>query len=221
MRAPLIALLFFASVPFTLAQPSVSLLENSPFAPPGRANSSSTNADAGPASLAKLQLRGITSIDGEYIFSVYNPDTRESKWIPQGESQDGLMIKSFNPEGNSVVIHSESENLSRQLKMNEYSASTALRAIQTPARPSAQPARTSITSRPVSPTGTLTRTQQTIQRPTRRNLETLRERRAELAEKLRKQPKPGGSTNQPQSQKKDQAPNRGGSGNSQGNGGKR
>jgi len=199
------------------AQNSVSLLENSPFMPPGTANAGNNKADEGPVSLAKLQLRGITSIDGEYIFSVYNPDTRESKWLPKGASMDGLIIKSYDPEGNSVVIHSESENLSRQLAMNEYSASKALRAVPNQAaRAAVLPKAPTSSARPVSPTGTLTRTQQSVQRPTRRNLETLRARREELAEKLRKQPS-SGNTKQPQPQNQ----GGGGSNTDQANGGRR
>lgn len=199
MRATISFLLICSSFHVILAQNTVSLLENSPFMPPGTENKGKNNAEDGPVSLAKLQLRGITSIDGEYIFSVYNPDTRESNWIPQGESMDGLMIKSYDPEGNSVVIHSESENLSRQLEVNDYSASSALRPISNQAvRASVQSSRTP-TASPVSPTGTLTRTQQMVQRPTTRNLETLRARREELAKKLRKQPK-SRTTNKPQGQ---------------------
>lgn len=169
-------------------QAQVSLLENSPFLPPGK-EAGGAASETGPASLAKLQLRGITSIDGQYIFSVYNPETRESKWISQGQAEDGLIIRSYDPENNSVVIHSESEGLSRQMEMNDYAAPVALKA---PPQPSPQPV-TRAAPTPVSPTGTLSRAQESIQRPTRRNLETLRARRAELAEKLRNQPRPGGN----------------------------
>lgn len=182
------------------AQTSVPLLDNWPFTPPGSAGSTQSSQDEGPASLAKLQLRGITSIDGEYIFSVYNPDTRESKWLPEGQVQDGLSIRSYDAERNTVVIHSESENLSRQMQMNDYAAPSGIRPVpqQNPVRTATQGSPTGTSTRTTpSPTGTLTRTQQSVQRPTRRNLETLRARRAELAEKLRKQPKPG-ETDQPQ-----------------------
>lgn len=201
MRAYLWLMAVAASGLVLQGQNTVSLLENSPFMPPGKAADGTGETESGPASLAKLQLRGITSIDGEYIFSIYNPDTRESKWVPQGVEQDGLLIKSFDPGGNSIVIHSESENLSRQMEMNDYSAPVGIRPVPV-ARPMAQSAPTSsTTTTPASPTGTLVRTQQAIQRPSRRNLETLRARRAELAEKLRKQPKPGSSDqNQAQAQ---------------------
>lgn len=191
-------IVFLVAGSFLHAQQKVPLLENWPFSPPGSANTSKTNQTEQNTSLGKLQLRGITSLDGEYIFSVYNPDTRESKWISQGEEQDGLIIKSFDAERNTVVIHSESENLSRQMNMNDYSAPTSIRAVPSAPRPTPQASATGTANRTtsaVSPTGTLSRTQQSVQRPTRRNLETLRARRAELAEKLRKQPQP---TNQPQ-----------------------
>lgn len=190
--------LFAGGMLLLQAQSTVPLLENSPFMPPGQADAGSTSPeDQGPRSLAKLQLRGITSIDGEYIFSIYNPDTRESKWITQGQSEAGLTIQSYDPDRNSVVIYSEAENLSRQMEMNDYSAPSGLRAAPTQQARQAvlqnqgNPSRT--TAENVTPTGTLVRTQQQIQRPTRRNLEALRARRAELAEKLRKQPKPGTS----------------------------
>jgi hypothetical protein len=185
-------------------QYEVSLLDNSPFMPPGKTANANATDVAGPASLAKLQLRGITSIDEAYIFSVYNPDTRESKWLSQGVEEDGLVVKSFDPESNSVVIHSESEGLSRQMEMNDFSAPTATRGLPTmppqsiPSRPQA-PGTPAV--RPNLPSS-LSATQQAIERPTRRNLETLRERREELAEKLRKQPTqtdkpPGGNTQNP------------------------
>jgi len=195
--------LFLSGVLLRAQDSSIPLLENWPFTPPGRAQDSENAQDQTKTSLGKLQLRGITSIGGEYIFSVYDPDTRESKWLPQGQEQDGLLIQSYDAERNSVVISSETENLTRQMQMNDYAAPTGLRAAPIPTRPSTQASTgtaNQTTSSAVSPTGTLTRTQQSVSRPTRRNLETLRARRAELAEKLRKQPTPSnqsqGSTNQ-------------------------
>jgi len=137
--------------------------------------------------LARLELRGITSIDGEFIFSVFNPDTKESKWMIQGVPDGGIQIRSFDLEANSVVIHSESEDLSRELQMNDYAAPTAINLASTSSSANKQPQAV----QPETPTGTLTRTQQAIKRPTRRNLQALRERRAQLAEKLRKQPRTG------------------------------
>ena len=202
---PFVLILFFSSLSsLLLGQNNVSLLEKSPFMPPGKAASASATAVAGPASLVKLQLRGITSIDGEYIFSVYNPDTRESKWLSKGVEEEGLVVMSYDPDGNTVVIRSQAEDLSRQLKMNDYSAPTAMRG--SPILPR-QPTSTSRPQAPGTPsvrstTSSLSATQQSIQRPTRRNLETLRARREELADKLRKQPPstdkpPSGNTQNP------------------------
>ncbi len=178
-----IALLSYISA---LAQSSISLLENSPFLPPAKANQAGGNAgETGPSSLTHLQLRGITSIDGEYIFSIYNTQSRQSKWIKQGEEEEGLTIKSYDPEDNEVVIHSESENLSRQLQLNNYSAPVPVKASTTPRTlPSSTQPRTTTTSR------NLPRTPETIQRPSRRNLETLRARRQALADQLRRQQQP-------------------------------
>jgi len=187
-------------------QTGISLIDQSPFLPPSRAQSGGSATEENKnTKLARLQLRGITSIDGEYIFSVYNPDTREGKWIPQGVEEDGLLIRSYDADSNSVIIFSESENLSRQLQVNDYAkpspiqTATNLRSSRPTSRQQQQAPGTSA----ARTNGILTRTAQAVQRPTRRNLETLRARRAELAEKLRKQSEPIGGSGPNQSAKRD------------------
>ncbi len=176
-------------------QGTVSLLENSPFLPPAKAEEG--NADeTGPPSLALLQLRGITSIDGEYIFSIFDPSTRQSKWIRQGGQEDGLTIRGYDPDGNTVIIHSQTENLSHQLQLNEYAQPSAPKAATTPARTTQPPTVSRDTS-----AGTASRANRTVDtsRPSRRNLEILRERRQALADQLRQQSTPGsGSSNNSQ-----------------------
>lgn len=162
-----------------------TLLENSPFLPPAKANGG--NADeAGGASLALLQLRGITSIEGEYIFSIYNPSTKQSKWIKQGVEEEGMTIRSYNPVGNTVMIHSESEDDYFQLRLNEYAQPTPGSA---PKATITQPT----TATRATSGGTTSRENRTVDtnRPSRRNLEILRERREALANQLRQQSNSG------------------------------
>ena len=186
-------ILFWAMISGPIAsqgQGTVSLLENSPFLPPAKADGGNAE-EAGDSPLALLQLRGITSIEGEYIFSIFDPSTRQSKWIGQGEQADGLTINSYDPIGNTVIIHSLSENLSRQLELNVSAAPSPISvptAAATPAgttQPATGPRDTSAAaaaraSRTVNPS-----------MPSRRNLEILRERRQALADQLRQQSNPG------------------------------
>ncbi len=189
-------------------QGTVSLLENSPFLPPVKPGAG--NADESETtSLALLQLRGITSIGGEYIFSIYDPSTRQSKWIGQGVQEDGLIIRDYNPDGNTVIIHSEPDNLSHQLQLNEYAKPTAASAPKAPTTPTG-------TTQPTTPAsttsgGTASRATRTVDtsRPSRRNLEILRERRQALADQLRQQSTPGsGSSNSSQGRGTSQPSNR-------------
>ncbi len=189
---------FLLACNFMIAQTGISLIDQSPFLPPNIAQSGGTSTEENKnTKLARLQLRGITSIDGEFIFSVYNPDTRESKWISEGIEEDGILIRSYDANSNSVIIFSESENLSRQLQVNDYAKSSPIRtaAAMTTSRPTPQAPGTPA----VRSTRSLTRAPQAIQRPTRRNLETLKQRRAELAERLREKSQQTDGSNQSQS----------------------
>ena len=148
-------------------QGTVSLLENSPFLPPAKEGDGNED-ETEDTPLALLQLRGITSLDGEYIFSIFDPSTRQSKWIRQGVQVDGLTIRGYDPYGNTVIIHSQPVNLSRQLQLNEYaqpSAASVPKAATTPPR----------TTQPTTSTsaGTASQANRTVDtsRPSRRNLE--------------------------------------------------
>lgn len=168
-------------------QGTVSLLENSPFLPPAKAGEGDAEETV-PPSLALLQLRGITSLDGEYIFSIYNSSTKLSKWIRQGVQEDGLTIRTYNPVTNTVMIHSQSENIFHQLQLNQYAQPTGASAPKPTTTPARTPQPTTATS-----SGTVSPANRTVDpsRPSRRNLEILRERRQALADQLRQQSNPG------------------------------
>lgn len=183
-------ILFWATILapiLSLGQGTVSLLENSPFLPPAKTREGNEKETASP-SLTLLQLRGITSLEGEYIFSIYNPTTRQSKWIKQGVQEEGLTIRSYNPVANTVMIHSQFENLSHQVRLNEYAQPTAASAPKATTTPVGTTQSTTATSSGSAPRST--RTVDTSM-PSRRNLEILRERRQALADQLRQQSNPG------------------------------
>ena len=168
-------------------QGTVSLLENSPFLPPDKAGEGSEEETI-PPSLALLQLRGITSLDGEYLFSIYNPTTRQSKWIKQGVQEEGLTIRSYNPVANTVMVHSQFENLSHQVRLNKYAQPTAASTPKATTTPVGTTQSTTAAS-----SGSASRSTRTVDTsmPSRRNLEILRERRQALADQLRQQSNPG------------------------------
>lgn len=159
-----------------------SFIENSPFMPPAGPNGKTVGGNVGPASLSSLQMRGITKMKGEFVFSIYDPSTQKSKWRVLGQEKDGLIVRSFDESKKTIVIHSVEDNLSRQLEMYRKPRTGGggqARAL------TSNGSRSPATSRPSG--STITRSNR--QRPTQRNLETLRKRRQALAEKLRQKNK--------------------------------
>ncbi len=196
-------ILFWAMISgpiLSLGQGTVSLLENSPFLPPATADGGNGSGnEEGDSPLALLQLRGITSIEGEYIFSIFDPSTRQSKWIRQGEQADGLTIRSYNPVANTVMIHSQSEDLSRQLELNVSAAPSPITVPTAAATPAGA---TQPTTGPRDTSAAAARASRTVNpsMPSRRNLEILRERRQALADQLRQQSNPGSAPSNNSSQ---------------------
>ncbi len=159
-----------------------SFIENSPFLPPAVATAIDQGND-GPPSLSQLQMRGITKMKGEFVFSIYDPKTNKSKWRVLGQEKDGLIVRSYDEGKKTIVIHSVEENLSREMQMNAYTSPSPGGATQTREL-------TSNGGRVPSTRATGdTITRSNRQRPTQRNLETLRKRRKALAEKLRQKNK--------------------------------
>jgi len=160
-----------------------SLLENSPFVPPSEEGGSNESAAKESGKLSQLQFRGYTSIDGMNIFSIYNSQTREGEWYTEGvESQDGLIVRSWDPNKMSIVVYSTSEDMAREIPIAEVSASSNAGALTSSGGASS--------SGPGAVTPTVNpndnaRPARPDLRPSRRNLETLRQRRQELAERLK------------------------------------
>lgn len=163
----------------------MSLLENSPFVPPRQGGDDAGDAGSASQSLSQLEFRGVTAVDGEYIFSIYNRQTRESRWLSEGAEEDGLLIRSWDANKMSIVIYSVAEDMAREIPILDFSMESE--------NPVA--ANTSGGHAAPPPPGTVTpsgdpneggRPARPDLRPTRRNLETLRQRRQELADRLKK-----------------------------------
>ena len=94
----------------------VSLEENSPFIPfdqPARPIDF-----AGPAR-GGVELRGIMEFAGEQKFSLYNPTTKESRWVTLQESSGAYLVESYDPASQSILLMVN--GIQQRLKLNKPS----------------------------------------------------------------------------------------------------
>lgn len=163
----------------------MSLLENSPFVPPKQGGAEAGEAASASQSLSQLEFRGMTAVGGDYIFSIYNRQTRESRWLSEGVEEDGLLIRSWDANKMSIVIYSVAEDMAREIPILDFSLeSESPVTASNVGNPSAPPPPPNA----VTPSGDPNdggRPARPDMRPTRRNLETLRQRRQELADRLK------------------------------------
>ena len=120
--------LFGALLGMPLAQAEVDLqglVKNSPFGE-GKAPGEKSGA---------LEFRGVYVDQGVSYFSIYNPATKSSTWIAQGEASPGplnLAVKSYDETGNTLIV----ENNGQPVKMKLHES--VIVKIETPA-PTSQP----------------------------------------------------------------------------------
>jgi len=174
-----VSVILLASATALSAQ--VSLLDNSPFLPPPEPGAGT--GDEGPVSqsLNQLEFRGVTALDGQYIFSIYNKQTRESRWMSEGLEEDGLVIRSWDANKMSIIIYSSTEDIAREIPILDFSFASESPVATTNLNQAPDP----IHATPSNDPNKQERPTRDNLRPTRRNLETLRQRRQELAERLK------------------------------------
>jgi hypothetical protein len=107
-----------------------SLIKNSPF--PQQAAGSSPTA-SGP----QLELRGVSVIEGETLFSIYDVATRRSKWVGLNESGSSFIVRRYDPAKGTVAIEYQGREISLELKQAKVQAMAPV--ASTPA-PGARPA---------------------------------------------------------------------------------
>jgi hypothetical protein len=89
---------------------SAETLESSnPFLPPGygkieTAKKITPVVENGPIS-REIEFRGIVQLDGVYQFSVYNKTEQKGYWLRENQSENGISIRSFDPENQSITIN--------------------------------------------------------------------------------------------------------------------
>jgi len=113
------------------ARAASNLLENSPFLPADVA------AHASP-STAPLELRSILEEGGQYEFSLYDPDRKQSTWVRLNEPGNPFLVKSFEPATNVVTVEHHNRTYTLALKEGEAAPFVApsSRLVATPAQQS-------------------------------------------------------------------------------------
>ena len=92
---------------------------------------------AGGERVGSLEFRGYYVDNGITYFSIYNPSSKSSVWVAQGEASTtpfAVSVKSFNPEKNAVTL--ESNGQSMNLSLHE----SVIVKMELPATPTTPPA---------------------------------------------------------------------------------
>ena len=92
---------------------------------------------AGGERVGSLEFRGYYVDNGITYFSIYNPSSKSSVWVAQGEASTtpfAVSVKNFDPEKNAVTL--ESNGQSMNLSLHE----SVIVKMDLPATPAATPA---------------------------------------------------------------------------------
>ena len=106
---------------------------------------------AGGERVGSLEFRGSYVDNGITYFSIYNPSSKSSVWVAQGEASTtpfAVSVKSFNPEKNAVTL--ESNGQSMNLSLHE----SVIVKMELPATPAAAPANNNGAT-PITPTAVI------------------------------------------------------------------
>jgi hypothetical protein len=115
MRAmPIISLAASVALAAQVAVPSdplESLVRDSPFLPGTGVVRSVASGENGP-----LELRSVVFEQGEFLFSVYDQGTRESKWVRLGQQDLPFVARSFNQEQDILTVDYQGRTLALELQ---------------------------------------------------------------------------------------------------------
>jgi len=161
-----------------MISPEPSILERSPFLPPGFSPPGS--ASGGSAARAKVdgyEFRGIYQIGEEYRFLVSEPRSRKGNWVKLGKAYDGYEVRNFDPSSETLTLFFN--NSEKQLTLAELASNPTPMPvsgqIKAPAKnnPTVTPTRRTI--RPATPrTSNTTQSSQSSKTPPPAWLEKLR-----------------------------------------------
>ncbi len=115
------------------------LVERSPFIPEGWSPPQPPRPretpppPAQPQALDRLEFRGMTKWQGEYLFSLFDPTENRSFWLGVNQSDSGFTVSEFNERDETVVVRHE--NRSRSVGLRESKVQAIAESSETPPRP--------------------------------------------------------------------------------------
>ena len=143
-KFPLLLLGIALTVPNTWADVDLqSLVTRSPFG--------EGKTGAGGERVGSLEFRGYYVDNGITYFSIYNPSSKSSVWVAQGEASTtpfAVSVKNFDPDKNAVTL--ESNGQSMNLSLHE----SVIVKMELPATPAAAPANNNGAT-PITPTAVI------------------------------------------------------------------
>jgi hypothetical protein len=89
-----------------------TLVDRSPFSPPGQGNDASSATEAPPT----LEFRGmVTDADGT-AYSIYDTSTNKGRWVRADDANSPVQVKSFDPVNNTLEVEQNGRPLKLALK---------------------------------------------------------------------------------------------------------
>lgn len=122
-------LAFAAGVVGAQAMDLNTLVERSPFAPPG-----SKGTEPEVAAPSQLEFRGIATDDSGTMFSVYDITANRGYWVREGEA-GAIAVRNFNSADNQIEVEQGGRLLTLKLKRATIQAAAAVAAPPPTAEP--------------------------------------------------------------------------------------
>ncbi len=161
------SLLCCALFTFTLTSAQTTTLkEKSPFLPPDHNVAppppKPVQTVNGPIS-REVEFRGVIQMGGVYQFSIFNKKEQRGYWIRENETQEGIGVRSFDPDSMSITIEQDGRSERLTLMTSTDSPLPVATSTATTSSTTASPA----VPKPVLPPGieNLTQNNQEAPRP--------------------------------------------------------
>ena len=97
-----------------------SILDRSPFIPPGFTPPGSGRTTAAKAAAGGYEFKGFYRIGDTYRFLVSEPRSNDGDWVELGESSDNFEVRRFDPDSETLTLFFN--NSEQQLKLAELAA---------------------------------------------------------------------------------------------------
>lgn len=113
----LIGLLFSMAPAMGEEAVAPSIVEKSPFLPPGfQPPGGAASPTAAPAQASQFEFRGVYQLEGQYFFNLYNTRDRKGSWVSKLQSgEETPKIIEFDLDNDVLVVDSSGQRLSLNL----------------------------------------------------------------------------------------------------------